>query len=116
MTVASTVYGKRLIPNIIDERARDDPERPVYSIPISSGNGSRGFQDISTRGAVYSIPVTSNDVSAGFHDISARLFANAVNRVAWWLESELGKGSSFPVIGYIGPRTTLQRVKVYSFD
>lgn len=34
MTVASKVYGKRLIPNIIDERARDDPERPVYSIPI----------------------------------------------------------------------------------
>lgn len=97
-------YGRRLIPNIVDERARSDPERAVYSIPVSSAVGSCGFEDISARGAVYSVPVSSDDVARGFRDISARVFANAVNRTAWWLESELGKGSSFQTIGYIGPR------------
>ena len=94
-------YGRRLIPNIIDERARRDPERPVYSIPVSP---THGLQDASAHGTVWSVPVSSVDVSLGFRDISAQLFANAVNRIAWWLESELGKGSSFPVVGYIGPR------------
>ena len=98
-------YGRRLIPNIIDERARSDPERPVYSIPISSADGPRDLDDISGRGIVYSVPVSSDDLSRGFRDISARDYANAVNRVAWWLESQLGKGPSFPTIGYIGPRT-----------
>ncbi|KAI9750497.1 MAG: Transmembrane osmosensor [Chaenotheca gracillima] len=77
---ASKEYGRRLIPNIVDERAQSDPERAVYSIPISR-----------------------EDLSRGFEDISARVFANAVNRIAWWLESELGKGSSFQTVGYIGP-------------
>ena len=97
-------YGRRLIPNIVDQRARSDPQRAVYSIPVSSTDVTRDFKDISARGAVYSVPVSSNDVSRGFTDISACVFANAVNRIAWWLESELGKGSSFQAIGYIGPR------------
>ena len=97
-------YGRRLIPNIVDERARSEPERAVYSIPVSCDDGSHGFEDISARGAVYSVPVSSDDVPPRFRDISARVYANAVNRIAWWLESELGKGSSFQTIGYIGPR------------
>lgn len=100
----SESYGRRLIPKIVDERARYDPERAVYSIPIPSSGLAQGFKDTSTRGTVYSVPVSSTAVSYGFRDISARIFANAVNRIAWWLESELGKGSSFPAIGYIGPR------------
>ncbi|MCJ1314533.1 hypothetical protein MMC25_008215 [Agyrium rufum] len=103
MIGVSSEYGRRLIPNIIDERARREPDRPVYSIPISSANVSRDFEDISARGAVYSVPVSADDLSHGFRDISARDFANAVDRVAWWLEAELGKGVSFPTIGYIGP-------------
>ena len=108
MMAVSKDYGRRLIPNIVDERARSDPERPVYSIPVSAAKGSREFQDISASGTVYSVPVSSEDLSHGFRDISARVYANAVNRVAWWLESELGKGSSFPTIGYIGPRKLLR--------
>ncbi|MCJ1387732.1 hypothetical protein MMC18_000575 [Xylographa bjoerkii] len=72
-------YGRRLVPVIVDELARNDPERAVYSIPLSQ------------------------DVSNGFKDISACAFANAVNRTSWWLHSELGKGSSFQSVGYIGP-------------
>ncbi|EER29953.1 putative NRPS-like protein biosynthetic cluster [Coccidioides posadasii str. Silveira] len=72
-------YGRRLAITIVDERARDDPERVSYSLSLSS------------------------DISKGFRDITAKDFANAVNRTAWWLESKLGKGSSFPTVGYIGP-------------
>lgn len=62
-------YGRRLVISIVDEMARDKPGWIVYSIAISQ------------------------DISKGLHDISARQFANAANRTAWWLESELGKGS-----------------------
>ena len=102
---ASEAPGRRLIPNIVDERARVDPERPVYSIPLASVE----LKDTSSRGNVHSVP-GSNYVSQGFRNISARIFANAVDRVAWWLEAELGKGLLFPSIGYIGPRRLLLRI------
>ncbi|KAJ5654232.1 Male sterilityNAD-binding [Penicillium lividum] len=73
-------YGRRLVINIVDEMARDEPESVVYSIALS------------------------HDISKGLRDINARDFANAVNRTAWWLESELGKGSLFPTVGYFGPQ------------
>ncbi|KAJ5430722.1 Male sterility NAD-binding [Penicillium cf. griseofulvum] len=75
-------YGRRLIITIVDEMARDKPEQAVYSLAISQ------------------------DISKGLRDISACDFANAVNRTAWWLESELGKGSQFPTVGFFGPRTS----------
>jgi acyl-CoA synthetase (AMP-forming)/AMP-acid ligase II len=72
--------GRRLVISVVDEMARDEPERIVYSI------------------------ANSQDISKGLHDITASQLANAVNRTAWWLESELGKGSQFPTVGYFGPR------------
>ncbi|KAF2146409.1 uncharacterized protein K452DRAFT_264205 [Aplosporella prunicola CBS 121167] len=75
----SKEYGRRLIPTIVDELAQEEPDRAVYSIPHSQ------------------------DVSEGFRDISASVFANAINRTAWWLESEFGRGSNFETVGYIGP-------------
>ena len=97
-------YGRRLIPNIIDERARTNPERPVYSISMLYESATLELNDISSRGNVHSVPISSNHALRGFRDISARIFANAVDRVAWWIEAELGRGSNFPSIGYIGPR------------
>lgn len=105
----SGAYGRRLIPNIVDETARVDPDRPVYSIPFASENAPLELKDTSSRGNVHSVPGSSNHVTQGFRDVSARIFANAVDRVAWWLDAELGKGSSFPSIGYIGPRKLLLR-------
>ncbi|KAL8788421.1 MAG: hypothetical protein Q9195_007300 [Heterodermia aff. obscurata] len=101
--VVPDASGRRLIPNIIDERARTNPERPVYSIPLVSESASLELKDISSRGNVHSVPLSSNHALRGFRDISARIFANAVDRVAWWLEAELGRGVDFPSIGYIGP-------------
>lgn len=77
-------YGRRLIPNIIDGRARDDPERVVYSIPVSS-----------------------TDFSLGFRDVNARDLANAINRTAWWLKSALVDSLCSRSVGYIGPRTSV---------
>ncbi len=78
--MASQDYGRRLIPHIVDDLAKSDPERIVYSFP------------------------RSQDVSQGFRDVSAREFASAIDKVAWQLHKEIGRSSSFETIGYIGPR------------
>jgi hypothetical protein len=73
-------FGRRLIVSIVDEQARTDPEHVVYRLPLT------------------------RNVHDGFRDISAAQLANAVDRTAWWLESQLGKGEKFPTVGYMGPR------------
>ncbi|KAH7390129.1 putative NRPS-like enzyme [Cadophora sp. MPI-SDFR-AT-0126] len=60
-----TTYTKRLLPHIIDERAKAGYTRPFALYPKST------------------------DASAGFHSINYVRIANTVNRVAWWLDSEL---------------------------
>ena len=82
-------YGRRLIPHIVDDLARSDPERIVYSFP------------------------KSQDVSQGFRDVSARELAHAVDKVAWWLHNEIGKSSSFETIGYIGPRELRNHITLW---
>ncbi|KAI0397506.1 acetyl-CoA synthetase-like protein [Xylariaceae sp. FL0594] len=79
MGYARSVAGNRLIPNVVDEAARDTPDRIVYTIPHLTDNGD------------------------SFEDITALRFANAVNRACRWLEGVLGKGKNFEAIGYIGP-------------
>lgn len=74
------VLGQRLLPSYLDEIARSDPSRILYSI------------------------TKTKDPADGFHDISARVFARAVNRCAWYLEETLGKGRGFPRLLYIGPQ------------
>lgn len=70
----------RLIHLIPDELARTVPEHPLFAL----ANGE--------------------DMQDGFQTVSASLFANAISRTAWYLESLLGKAHDFPTIGYIGPR------------
>lgn len=82
-------YGRRLIPQIVDDRAQSEPHRPVYSVPRDP-----------------------TDLSKGFRDISALTFANAVNRVAWWLVAELGRSETFETVGYIGPRECALHPKI----
>ncbi|KAI0404036.1 hypothetical protein F4802DRAFT_261809 [Xylaria palmicola] len=74
-----SVAGNRLIPNVVDEAARDNPDHPVYTIPHLTESGD------------------------SFEDITALRFANAVNRACRWIEGVLGKGKNFEAIGYIGP-------------
>lgn len=79
MGSAEPDYGRRLLPVLVDELSRDDPERPFVSLPRSS------------------------DPEDGFEDVTYRIFANAINRAAWWLETKLGKGQNFEVLAYTGP-------------
>jgi len=83
MTASTQDYGRRIIPSIVDERAQSEPDRIVYSTPLS------------------------DDVSKGFRDITARQFAATVNKTSWWLHKEVGTSSSFETVAYIGPRMFL---------
>lgn len=73
-------YGRRLVPVIIDEAARDTPTRVYASIP------------------------RSQDLSDGFEDITYKRFANAINRAAVWLDSALEGRGKTGVFAYTGPK------------
>ncbi|KAK1252094.1 hypothetical protein MKX08_003281 [Trichoderma sp. CBMAI-0020] len=72
-------YGRRLIPNIIDERAESDPTKAFASIP------------------------RSKDLADGFVDITYALVANAINRASWWLSHSMGNIETSEVFAYLGP-------------
>ncbi|OTA63356.1 nonribosomal peptide synthetase, partial [Hypoxylon sp. EC38] len=74
-------YGRRLVPNIIDEIAKTDPGREVFSIPRSS------------------------DPHDGWKAVTFKEYANAINYIAHRIIETCGVPSpgSFPTIAYIGP-------------
>jgi hypothetical protein len=71
--------GRQLIYQIIDQRARDNHPRPYAAIP---------------RTAI---------LSDGFQDISWKVFANAINRCAVWMEERLGVSTTTQAVAYLGP-------------
>ncbi|KAK4178079.1 hypothetical protein QBC36DRAFT_183522 [Triangularia setosa] len=79
--MASPQFGRRLIPNIVDERARLEPTREWISVPRSL------------------------DPKDGWKKITYKDAANAINRIAHKLVSTTGKPEpgSFPTVAYIGP-------------
>ncbi|KAM7185984.1 acetyl-CoA synthetase-like protein [Naviculisporaceae sp. PSN 640] len=90
VSTASNEYGKRLIPHIIDDLALNEPDRVTYSI------------------------VKSADVSQGMTEISAKAMAQAVNKAAWWLQSQIGETSESQMVGYIGPHDLRYVVLTYA--
>ena len=72
-------YGHRLIPSLIDIRAQEDPQRPVWSIPCSS------------------------NLADGFRDINYGQIAQAINRTAWWVDENVGRSTTFETLAYMGP-------------
>ncbi|KAJ8119138.1 hypothetical protein OPT61_g31 [Boeremia exigua] len=72
-------YGRRLIPHIVDDNARRYPERICFSFPVSSTDLRRGFQDVSWR-----------------------CFANAVNKMAYFVQRRVGVSSECPTFMYMG--------------
>lgn len=77
-------YGHRLIPSLVDEYAKVDPDYIFARIPKTTN-----FAD-------------------GLQDITISTFARAVNEVAWRCESFLGKSTNFDTIAYIGPSQSPQ--------
>ena len=67
-----------LLPTLIDERARLDPER------------------------LYCAFVKSADVTNGVIEVTYGDFANAVNCCSWWLEEKFGRSESYETLAYVG--------------
>lgn len=77
--IEGTPYGRRLIPQIMDELAVSHPNRVVFSLAQTT-NGHLEFRDV-----------------------SAQEFVDAVDKTAWWLLEQVGCASTVEPIGYIGP-------------
>jgi acyl-CoA synthetase (AMP-forming)/AMP-acid ligase II len=71
--------GKRLFPVIIDEVARNDPDRAWASLPIDD-----------------------YDLSQGFEDISYAAFANGINMLSHHIVAAFGRAKDFETIVYLG--------------
>lgn len=71
-------YGRRLVPQVLDELAVTDPER-VYA----------------------AVPKTAN-VKDGYQDITVADLASCVNFTAKWIEKKFGTSADFETITYIG--------------
>lgn len=69
-----------LVPNIVDQRASDEPDMLYAEYPVSSLSYDEGYRRITYRD-----------------------FANAVNGISWWLHDVLGPGQGFEALAYIGP-------------
>lgn len=76
---AAPGYGHRIISSLIDDYARETPHRCFCSLPRT------------TR------------VEDGFRDITYAILANAINRMAWWIQEKLGRNEEHETLAYVGP-------------
>ena len=74
-----TRYGHRLIPQLIDDGAKHNPDASFWSIPRSS------------------------NLADGFRDINYAQVAGAINRAAWWIDENVGRSTTFEALAYMGP-------------
>lgn len=78
----SPAYGRRLIPQIIDDLAAADPDRVVFSLATLTRVGEMELREV-----------------------SACTFSRAVDKTAWWLYRSIGnENTAIEPVGYIGPR------------
>jgi hypothetical protein len=70
--------GQRLLPTVIEQLVSDFPDKAWASIPLSA------------------------DIKAGFQDISFRQLATIIDALAWWIESRIGRSSTFETAAYLG--------------
>ncbi|KAI1147213.1 hypothetical protein F4825DRAFT_471765 [Nemania diffusa] len=75
-----TGNSARLLPSVVDDLARSDPTRILYSF------------------------TKTRDPADGFEDVTAAVFARAVDRCSWFLHETLGPGKDFPTLVYLGPQ------------
>lgn len=89
-TEVSTEYGRRLIPQIMDDLAASKPETTVFSLTVLS------------------------DGLLKVNPISACQFTRAVDKTAWWLRDQVGTPESVQPMAYIGPRMSDFPITPYS--
>ena len=73
--------GKRLIPHVIDELARSEPNEIWAAYPASLEALEQG----------------------NLTHITWKTLSNSVNRLSWWLVDQLGHGKHLETICYVGP-------------
>lgn len=71
-------YGSRLLPALVDETAKSQPDLPYAYCPVS------------------------NNVGDGFKAITFYEIASATDYMAVWIHQTLGTSSSFETIAYMG--------------
>ena len=71
-------YGRRLLPQVLDQVAQDSPHKVYTSIPLS------------------------DTLPYDFRDITFAEVAKCVNFVAHWLEERLGRSESFEALAFFG--------------
>ncbi|KAI4279892.1 MAG: hypothetical protein L6R35_006007 [Caloplaca aegaea] len=79
-------YGKRLLPTLIDDIAREDPYR------------------------TFAMLSRSTSVESGYYDITFHRFSTAINRCAWWIETRIGRSVTFNTLAYLGPLDLLYHI------
>lgn len=75
---SGVAYGRRLVPQVLDELAANVPDR-VYA----------------------AIPKTSN-VQDGYRDVTIAELAGCINFMARWLEEKFGRSETFETLTYVG--------------
>ncbi len=71
-------YGRRLVPQVLDELATTNPERVYAAIPETT------------------------DVKNGYRDVTVADLARCVDFMARWIEEKFGRSNSFETLTYIG--------------
>ncbi len=77
-TPTAPKYGQRLLPTLVDDLARDRPDK------------------------LFVLIAKSKDLQNGFHEVTYSTLAQSVNAVALWLERTVGRSQQFETIAYIG--------------
>lgn len=75
---STPAYGSRLLPQVLDDLARSKPQRIFASIPKTF------------------------ELKDGFRDVTVLQVSRSVNRLAWWIEANIGKSLTFETIAYLG--------------
>jgi acyl-CoA synthetase (AMP-forming)/AMP-acid ligase II len=73
-----TVYGSRLMPVVVDEISKQQPDLVFGTVPLTT------------------------NISDGFRDVTFSDIASATNFLATWIDKTLGRSSSFETIAYMG--------------
>ena len=83
--------GRRLLPVVVDEIAEKEPRKTFISMGRSA------------------------DPKDKFKDITFQAFARAINRCAWWIEENLGRGSDFQTLfTYLDPQDIRHAILVFA--
>ena len=77
-TLDPMVQGNRLLPTWIDKVGRESPEKSWALMPRSM------------------------HLEDGFREYQYRHLIAAIDSVAWWIESIIGRGADFDTVAYMG--------------